>query len=213
MIYGVLSGLLMYEYMNIFQLIMLQGNGYFCEFFQWVCSGESTTFLYVTNYHFWCKFRAFSLLLLSGLNEWRRCIAKQLAVLIQKSLSQLILRIKIGRYLKSLLVHITRKILQDQEKQTKINENQIKHKQMKPKLKPKNNNNNKNRKNKKLQKSLCQKKKLMLANKNCLALFVNGLQKRVKQTGFFVEYAQCGSKKIVAVMKSAFYVSNFKPSI
>ena len=51
---------------------------------------------------------------------------------------------------------------------------------MKPKLKPNNNNNNKNRKNKKLQKSLCQKKKLMLANKNCLALFVNGLQKRVK---------------------------------
>ena len=211
MIYGVVFGLLIYEYMNIFQLIMLQGNGYFCEFFQWVCSGESTTFLYVTNYHFWCKFRAFSLLLLSGLNEWRRCIAKQLAGLIQKSLNQLILRIKIRRYLKSLLVHITRKILQDQEKQTKINENQIKHKQIKPKLKPKKNNNHKNRKSKKSQKNLCQKKKLMLANKNCLALFANGLQKRVKQTGFFVECAQCGSKKIVVVMKS--YVSNFTPSI
>lgn len=212
MIYGVLSGLLMYEYMNIFQLIMLQGNGFFCEFFQWICSGESTTFLYFTI-TFGASLGLSAYFLLSGLNEWRRCIAKQLAVLIQKSLNQLILRIKIRRYLKSLLVHITRKILQDQEKQTKINENQIKHKQMKPKLKPKNNNNNKNRKSKKSQKNLCQKKKLMLANKNCLALFANGLQKRVKQTRFFVECAQCGSKKIVVVMKSAFYVSNFTPSI
>ena len=179
--------------------------GIFVSFFSGYALVKVQHFFILLTITFGASLGLSAYFLLSGLNEWRRCIAKQLAVLIQNFLNQLILRIKIGRYLKSLLVHITRK--------TKINENQIRHKQIKPKLKPKNNNNNKNRKNKKSQKNICQKKKLMLANKNCLALFVNGLQKRVKQTGFFVEYAQCGSKKIVAVMKSAFYVSNFTPSI
>ena len=39
--------------------------------------------------------------------------------------------------MKSLLVDLQKDLKQDQEKKTKINKNQIKHKQIKPKLKPK----------------------------------------------------------------------------
>ena len=47
-------------------------------------------------------------------------------------------------------------------------------------------------KTKKQNKSLSQKKNVLLANKNGL---VNGFEKRVKQIGMFVEYSHCASIK------------------
>ena len=50
-------------------------------------------------------------------------------------------------------------------------------------------------KTKKQNKSFCQKKNVMLTNKNGLLLFVKGFGKRVKQIGMFVEYSHCASIK------------------
>ena len=46
----------------------------------------------------------------------------------------------------------------------------------------------------------CPEKKLMLANKNGFALFVEGFGKRVKLIRFFLEYAQCGCMKIAVLI-------------
>ena len=46
-------------------------------------------------------------------------------------------------------------------------------------------------------KKVCQKKKVMLKSKNSLPLVVEGLGKRVKQNGLFVEYVQCVCMKIL----------------
>ena len=62
--------------------------------------------------------------------------------------------------MKSLLVHLMKKKLQqDQEEKSKINKNQIKYKQIKPKLKPQQPVNTK-------KKDFDQRNKVMLTNKN-----------------------------------------------
>ena len=59
-----------------------------------------------------------------------------------------------------------------------------------------------------MKKTLFQKKKLMLTNKNGLTLFVKKIEKRVKLIGLFVEYPQRGCMKIVILMKSVFYLND-----
>ena len=46
-------------------------------------------------------------------------------------------------------------------------------------------------------KKVCQKNKVMLKSKNSLPLVVEGLEKRIKQIGLFVEYVQCVCMKIL----------------
>ena len=59
-------------------------------------------------------------------------------------------------------------------------------------------------------KILCQKKKVVLTNKNWLGQFVKGYGKRVK---LFVEFAHYGCMKTEVLMKPDFYESNLTWSI
>ena len=68
-----------------------------------------------------------------------------------------------------------RNLQQDQENITKTNKSQIKYKQQKPKLKPK-----QLVKANKEKRNLCQKEKVVLTNKDRLALFQKQLGKKVK---------------------------------
>ena len=47
-----------------------------------------------------------------------------------------------------------------------------------------------------------------LTNKNGLALFLKEIEKRVKEIGWFVEYAPCGCMEIAILMKPIFYLND-----
>ena len=57
---------------------------------------------------------------------------------------------------------------------------------------------------KKQKKLVSKKKNEMLTKNNGLALFVKGIEKRVKWIGLFVEHTQFGYIKKVVLMKSIF---------
>lgn len=48
----------------------------------------------------------------------------------------------------------------------------------------------------------------MLTNKNGLALFLKEIEKRVKEIGWFVEYAPSGCMEIAILMKPIFYLND-----
>ena len=79
-----------------------------------------------------------------------------------------------GKNLKSLRVHLVKKLQLDQEKLTKTSKNQIKLKQKKNKIKTK-----RTSKNKAARKKPMSKKSITLTKKNRFTMFGKGLGKRV----------------------------------